>query len=526
MKRREWVKNITIIFLIVMLLLTFFSNTIMNYSLPEVATQYVTAGTITAKVRGTGIVTASDPYNVTIGESRVIASVAVKSGAEVEKGDILFLLEDSESTELQEAEKALDQLILAYQTALLTGEISSSVYNNVQGGAETSLATYLSQIELVNNNVSASEANVTAWQANVNNITSQISVSENIVTDTTAEEAALTTATADYNDAKNTQEAAKVLVDGYDQASISANQVGYQDALKALSNANAKVESEYADMKNAEKVLNEKKGAVTKNDAEITKLKNQLIEANANLVMAQANLVKAQTEKTDLVKNIQAEVTIGSQGEEIARQSELVAKLRSEAIGGEIVAPVSGIVTNINKVAGETTTVEEVLAIIQIADKGYTLEFSVTNEQAKIVSTGDVAELTNSWYYSEIFATLARIKADPDKPTTNKLLVFELTGDLTSGQSLSLSVGQKSADYELIVPNSAIREDNNGKFILIVETKSSPLGNRYIASRVDVEVLASDDTQSAISGGLYGYEYVITTSTKPVETGKQVRLAE
>ena len=35
--RREWVKNIIIVFLLVMLLLTFFSNTIMNYSLPEVS---------------------------------------------------------------------------------------------------------------------------------------------------------------------------------------------------------------------------------------------------------------------------------------------------------------------------------------------------------------------------------------------------------------------------------------------------------------------------------------------------------
>ena len=50
-KRREWVKNAAIIFLTIMLLLTFFSNTIMNYSLPEVATQYVQTGTITAKVR-------------------------------------------------------------------------------------------------------------------------------------------------------------------------------------------------------------------------------------------------------------------------------------------------------------------------------------------------------------------------------------------------------------------------------------------------------------------------------------------
>ncbi len=134
--------------------------------------------------------------------------------------------------------------------------------------------------------------------------------------------------------------------------------------------------------------------------------------------------------------------------------------------------------------------------------------------------------MQNAWYYSDITATLTQIKNDPENPGKNKILEFNIEGDVTGGQSLSLSVGQKSSNYDMIVPNSAIREDNNGKFILIVESKSSPLGNRYIASRVDVEVLASDDTQSAISGALYGGEFVITTSTKPVEAGKQVRLSD
>lgn len=68
-----------------------FSNTIMNYSLPEVATEYVQRGTITEKVRGTGTITASDPYNVSISESRVISSVAVKAGDEVKKATRCFI---------------------------------------------------------------------------------------------------------------------------------------------------------------------------------------------------------------------------------------------------------------------------------------------------------------------------------------------------------------------------------------------------------------------------------------------------
>ena len=96
---------------------------------------------------------------------------------------------------------------------------------------------------------------------------------------------------------------------------------------------------------------------------------------------------------------------------------------------------------------------------------------------------------------------------------------------MTTGQSVSIAIGESSQDYDTTVPNSAIREDNNGKFILVIQSKASPLGNRYIAQRVDVKVQASDDTTTAISGSLEGDEYVITTSTAPVKAGQQVRLA-
>ena len=48
-RNRDWVKNAAIIFLVVILVLTFFSNTIMNRSLPEVASQEVTSGSIVAR---------------------------------------------------------------------------------------------------------------------------------------------------------------------------------------------------------------------------------------------------------------------------------------------------------------------------------------------------------------------------------------------------------------------------------------------------------------------------------------------
>ena len=106
--KKDVIKNIAIIFLSVMLILTFFSNSIMNKSLPEVATKYIQAATITEKIRGTGTVEADDPYSVMVKDSRKIASVAVKEGDTVSKDQVLFYLEDSESEELEKAEKDLE----------------------------------------------------------------------------------------------------------------------------------------------------------------------------------------------------------------------------------------------------------------------------------------------------------------------------------------------------------------------------------------------------------------------------------
>ena len=79
-KKREWIKTAAIVFLSVMLVLTFFSSTIQNWSLPEVATQYVQSGSITAKAMITGTVESVDPYEVKVTETRKVASVAVRTG--------------------------------------------------------------------------------------------------------------------------------------------------------------------------------------------------------------------------------------------------------------------------------------------------------------------------------------------------------------------------------------------------------------------------------------------------------------
>ena len=91
--RKEWIKNAAIVFLAVMLVLTFFSNTIMNYSLPEVSAKYANSGNITTKIRGTGTVESPDPYEVKYkGAVKVVEAIEVTVGDFVEKDNIANLM--------------------------------------------------------------------------------------------------------------------------------------------------------------------------------------------------------------------------------------------------------------------------------------------------------------------------------------------------------------------------------------------------------------------------------------------------
>ena len=130
-KKRGWVKNAAIIFLSILLVLTFFSNTILNRSLPEVAVEYAQPGTITAKIRGTGTVSANESYQVTLnGQTREVRSVAVQAGDAVAPGDLLFTLADTESEELKAAQNQLEELQYQYREAVIDGSSADYAAEN------------------------------------------------------------------------------------------------------------------------------------------------------------------------------------------------------------------------------------------------------------------------------------------------------------------------------------------------------------------------------------------------------------
>ena len=656
-KKRDWVKNAVIVFLSMMLVLTFFSNTIMNRSLPEVATAYVESGSINAKIRGSGTVSAGESYDVVMDQTRKVASVLVQVGDTVMPGDVLFTLAETESQELKQAQDALEDMRLSYEKSLLNMDTADYAQENrniqkareALAEAQADMAEcavtdeqlyqaqmalkeaerYQKQVEDVLSEMKADmadviaqydtlEAKITAWEQESESLSETIENYEkqirnlkagtgDLEDDLKAAEANLKSLQREYADLRISygaaydalKEKASSVAAGNDiviqmeilagkadadleqkeayekiqpvlnklnaaQDEVSTlqalldDQASVQEQINTLQDTLEQAEDDYSDLrsgiKSAKRELNDLEDDVEAFENETEGYEEQLKQAGetvealteqydelkmlkSNYESAEERVKDCQTQLEDLMfalaeqKKADGKMAASQQldldqaRKEIAEQEELIAELQMNALGAEVTAKVAGQISSLNVTAGRDATAGETLAVIEVVDRGYTVRLPVTTEQSKKVRLGDKATVTNYYWGEQIDATLTQIINDPGNPGQGKLLVFTLTGDISSGQNVTLSVGEKSANFDAIIPNSALRTDTNGTFVLVVLAKNSPLGNRYIATRVDVTVLAQDDTTAAVSG-LSAGDYVITTASKPLEAGMQVNMVE
>lgn len=530
-KNRTWVIKLAAVFFVILLLLTFFSNTIMNYSLPQVATQAIQSGTITSKVRGSGTVTTANPYNVTVSSERKIKIVNVKEGDSVEQGALLVMFEDTDSSDLTRAKKTLEQAKTDYQKCIVANELSNEVVQRVENGQSGDFSGYKTRLEQAKQSVDAYQTQVDSYTSSTKKLQAQLDALQNTTADTSAEQSALDVANQELQAAQAEQTTAENTVNSmqeqYSLYQESGNDVSGVAASLAvakntLMNAQNRVTNAQLAVDKAQAALTAKQDN-SQNKPEISKIQTQLNSENAILSAATDNLTKAQSDHGKIMAEMNSEAELAALYSAISDAQSALDKLTVDG-GNKITAPVSGVVSNITITKGQTVAAAETLMTITGKDNGYTATITVTSEQAKRVKTGDTADINESWYYSDIAATVTAIRNDKENPGKSKLIDLKVTGDVTEGTTLNFAIGDKSKTYDMIVPNGAVREDNNGKFILIIREKSSPLGNRYFAKRIDVDVTASDDVNSAVTGELEGYEYVITTSTKAIKAGDQVRL--
>lgn len=556
--RKQIIKRIAIIFLIAMLILTFFSNTIMNYSLPEVATEPVSSGTVSSKVRGQGTVETNSDYEVTVSGARVIKEVKVEVGDSVEEGQVLFTFEEGENTELAEAEDTLEQLELDYAKSLLKSMPDyASDDLDIQAAKEDLEAAIKARDKAKTTASSLKKAKSEKKQAQtkVDNQQEKVDALQQQV-DAYGEVGDYETANAQVSSITDELDVLKEQLEELKNDLANADAADVVEIKRDIRDKELEITNKESDLKTAKQLAESLKST----SATYTKLKNELSKESKTL----AKLQKTLQEKSDKVEELSALPTLEearaavkekqktltqlllalkdkkeqdslsqqsdnldmqAAQEKIEKQKALVEKLKNSSDLKEIKSKEAGIVSQIDFKEGDSVSAEAPLAKIQLAESGYIVKINVTKAQANLIKTGNEATVENIWD-DETTASVKSIKADPENPNQSMIVTFEVKGNVEVGQNLSLAVGEKSSRYDAVVPNNAIREDSKGKFVLVIQVKGTPLGNRYKVKRADVEVLASDDTSSGVSGGVYEGDNVATNSSKPLEEGMQVRLVE
>ncbi len=548
--RREWVKNAIIVFLALMLVLTFFSNTIMNRSLPEVAAQYPESATITTKIRGSGTVEATQNYNVTIQESRTVASVGVKVGDKVKAGQTLLTLDETESQELQEARTAYNTLKLEYDKKLLNkgNQNNATAASMAQAQSAVNQAQsdlykaqqYEAGLKGYQNQEAAAQSTVTAKQSALDAINTQLEHLDNELNTITTTNREYLAAAKKAEDAKKAVDALDEKDPGFDAAMAAWNQAQL-DKDTLLENLTLDVNQRIAAQKtaqiDAQAALTQANNALTAAQNATTQYQNSYTgptsvdSAKSALQSAQDSLASMQGTAADTAEqntydDAVNKLEVKAQEEELQAAKEKVEALEKKAAKSDVVSRYDGLVKEVSVAAGDKTEADTPLVVVELTEKGYLMNATVTKDQAKTLHEGLQAEITNLWE-SGITLTLTSIAADKNDPANSRKLTFAVQGDdVAVGQQLSFSVGDKNATFDVVVPSSAVHSDADGSFVYTVVAKQSPLSTRYSVKKTSVTVLASDEKNSAISGDVTTGDFVVTTSTVPLEAGTQIRIAE
>lgn len=575
-RKREIIKTVLIVFLAVLLVLTLLSNTIMNRSLSEITTERATSGKLTERVRGSGLIESNQSYEVKADGNKTIDTIMIKTGQEVKKDDVLFTVGTEESEELETAQSELITLELEYQKALLGVPADYTAENQAINNAREDLNAAIAKRNNALANSGSAEQALYDYTSNKSELTRKSGILEKIQSTITAIDSndystasveyvgnlislynAYSNAENDYNSAYSLYSQMLTGAGGNktENSSESSEEEPSQDnnmsydinELKADADAKEEIRnnarSEYESAKN--NIRNDLLNQLYSIESDIDYLNSQIADYEASqgtgagmsiedydadvqakqhaLEELVASLTKSKNENDLLSKTNTLEIE--AKKKEVDNMKKKIEKIKKENSVTEIKSKYNGIVSAINIKPGEETVPDTPLAVIDIADEGYTVELTVDAEKAKKIKKGIEAEVVNNWD-GDVTAVLTEIKNDTKAGSKNRILKFSVTGDVSTGSMLDLSIPCGSGNYDTIVPKSAVYKDNNGYFVLVVNSKSSPLGNRYFAERVDVEVLASDEVSSAVQGAISSNDYVITTASKPVKPKDQVRMKD
>ncbi len=459
-------------FLVLMALLTFFSNTINNLSLPRVKVENPTSGTLSREITGSGEVLAKKETEQSFDEAGIeIAEVLAEEGDTVEKGQVLVVLnrEKPDMTEVEAMERALDKSKEAYEKKKNSYEAPDQL--DIELASNAALRTYQQAVETYWEAVDQYNFDIAGYSAGAN---------YQYASETSAP-------------VQPSQVDPKYWVNGFFDAYL------YQTDLRAYEKGRRDVEEALRDA---------------------TDVYEQAKLDYFNFTRTQE---KDQTTEAKKYQDFLDE--LDSDREQIEVDEEAIRKKREDLIqSNDIEVEASGVLKTLNAEVDDKTTTEVMFVVVDTA-QGFEFKCSLLREQVQRLAKGDSVDIqvpNGSGRY--IRGSVREFKDIKDDPTRQEVYIdLEAEGtNLLGGESGGLEMTKRSRNYDMLLPNAAIRADQDTSYILVQVEERGPLGNQYRVKRMDVEVIEKDNFKTAISTSGGWPENVVVSSDKPISNNSRV----
>lgn len=189
-----------------------------------------------------------------------------------------------------------------------------------------------------------------------------------------------------------------------------------------------------------------------------------------------------------------------------------------------VTAPFDAQVLSVDIQTGGTASTDG--AALMLADLTGQLELTVilSEDEAKYLEIGD--EATVSVGSTDYLSTVASITASIQSEGKYDVR-FLLPGDAGRvGMSADAAIRKRTQNYDLLIPLSALRQDNTGYYVYTVVSREGALGAQTTVERADVSVVEQDSTRAAVQGGVSLRDSVASRSDRELHEGDRVRVKE
>lgn len=487
-----------------------------SMTVPIADTQKYQSGRLNLNLTGTAVVETKEENLVSlVKEQRVLSTARI--GTQVEQGDVLLQYDTQYLQKaIEEKQAEVKKLELSLEQARLQGEPQERV------AAADSAAR---DLDLANQSLAQAQSDYDQAFSDSQNAQSQAQSNYDNGLAAAAQAKEESYNQAQELEAQGETENAQSLYAEAESLRQEADQTYEAAASQAQSEYEAAVSQAQASLEEAEASLN----AQTQSQAQA---QNAYTSAQEEDAAAAANDQKTQAESSYNQQSIQVDLDLA--------KKELSDLEKLQQSNGQVTASKAGVVTGMNVQTGGITDDSSYLLL---GTGGLQIKGSLQTQDLEKVEAEDTVEISVSGQGKKIQGKVTQVGAGGDGQQAeagSSSGTSEESQDMAGyfyadieeraaswGTQVSYSIDKQSgSSYEMLIPLGAVREDAQGTYCLIAESRETVLGTEYRAARVNITVEDKDSTQAAVTGNLGKDDLIISGSTKDIAEGDKVRLRD